>query len=219
MNNHRLCSIIVSLLCVAGLAASTGIAQPAGAPPAAAPVPSSIGTTSPGGQTRLSPHATTSEYIGPGRTNLITIIYGRPYTIKPGTTLVRKVWGKDSSGKDGLVPWDKADRLGADESTLIVTPVPLEIAGTTVPAGVYTLYIIPSENGTSKLAFSTAIGKWGIRVDETHDLARFDLQKETLPTPVDQLTIVVAKEPSTNSGVIKIMWETTQFSLPFAVKK
>ncbi|MEO6569563.1 MAG: DUF2911 domain-containing protein [Opitutaceae bacterium] len=217
MNKLCLRSTLASLLCVAGLAVSTSLAQPAATPPAPPPATtaSAVGTMPWNNQPRVSPHATTSQYIGADRA-LVMITYGRPYTIKPGTTLVRKIWG-------GQVPWDKADRLGADESTVIITPMSLVIGDTTVPAGAYTLYIIPSENGTSKLAFSKAIGKWGIgqngRPDETQDVARFDLVKETLPMPVDQLTITVEKVAATNSGVIKIAWENTQFSLPFAVKK
>jgi hypothetical protein len=166
-------------------------------------------------QKRLSPHETTSAYVGGNRRSgtLITINYGRPYAVKPGTTEVRKIWG-------GLVPWGKADRLGADEATLLVTPLPLVIGATTVPAGAYTLYIVPSEAGPSKLAFSTNIGKWGIPVDETHDVARFDLKKDPVEKTVDQLTLELANDPATpNSGVLKITWETTQFSLPFTVKK
>ncbi len=166
-------------------------------------------------QKRLSPHETISAYVGGTRRTgtLITISYGRPYSTKPGTTEVRKIWG-------GLVPWGKADRLGADEATLLVTPLPLVIGGTTVPAGAYTLYIVPSEAGPSKLAFSTNTGKWGIPVDETHDLARFDLKKDPIEKPVDQLTLELANDPATpNSGVLNITWENTKFSLPFAVKK
>ncbi|MEO7798491.1 MAG: DUF2911 domain-containing protein [Opitutaceae bacterium] len=210
MNKHCLRSSLVALLSLLGLAASTSFAQPATTPPAAMAA-SAVGTTAPNDKPRVSPHATTSQYIGTDRA-LVMITYGRPYTIKPGTTLVRKIWG-------GQVKWDVADRLGADESTLIVTPMSLVIGETTIPAGVYTLYIIPSEAGTSKLAFSKTIGKWGIPVDEKNDVARFDLKKETLAQPVDQLTITVAKVAATNSGVIQIAWENTQFSLPFAAKK
>ncbi len=163
----------------------------------------------------MSPHETISAYIGGNRRTgtLVTISYGRPYSIKPGTTEVRKIWGD-------LVKWDKADRMGADEATLLVTPLPLEIQGTTVPAGAYTLYIVPSESGTSKLAFSTNIGKWGIPVDEKHDLARFDLKKEAVENTVGQLTLELANDASApNSGVLNIVWENTKFSLPFAVKK
>jgi hypothetical protein len=177
----------------------------------AAPATPAVRVASTGGN---SPHETTSTVIGDRRTGpRVTITYGRPFSKSPRTGEVRKIWG-------GLVPWDKADRLGSDEATLIVTPLPLVIGETTVPAGAYTLYIVPSEAGPTKLAFSSNIGKWGIPVDEKHDVARFDLKKDALEKSVDQLTIAITNDsPTTNTGVIKISWETTQFSLPFAIKK
>jgi hypothetical protein len=69
-----------------------------------------------------------------------------------------------------------------------------------------------------KLAFSTNIGKWGVPVDETHDLARVDLTKDTLEKPVDQLTLAVENNPA-GGGVLKIMWENTQFSVAFINNK
>jgi hypothetical protein len=163
-------------------------------------------------QKRISPHETISTVIGDRRTgDRITITYGRPYTKDPKTSEPRKIWG-------GLVKWDKADRLGADEATLFITQQPIMIGETTIPAGAYTLYTIPSEKGPTKLAFSTNIGKWGVPVDETHDLTRVDLQKDALDKPVDQLTLAIENNPA-GGGVLKIMWENTQFSVPFTVQK
>ena len=163
-------------------------------------------------QKRISPHETISTVIGERRTgNRITITYGRPYTKDPKTGEPRKIWG-------GLVPWDKADRLGADEATLLITQQPILIGGTTIPAGAYTLYTVPSENGPTQLAFSTNIGKWGVPVYETHDLARVDLKKDTLEKPVDQLTLAVENNPA-GGGVLKIIWENTQFSVAFTIIK
>jgi hypothetical protein len=150
-------------------------------------------------QTRLSPHETTSAVLGDRRAgDRVTITYGRPYSKDPRTGEVRKIWGS-------LVPWDSAYRLGADEATLIVTQQPLIIGDATV--------LVPSEKGASKLAISTSIGKWGVPVDEAHDLARVDLKREALAAPVDQLTIAIDKN-SEGGGVLKIMWESTQFSAP-----
>jgi hypothetical protein len=161
---------------------------------------------------RASPHETVSTVIGERATgNRITLVYGRPYTKHPKTGEPRKIWG-------GLVAWDKSDRLGADEATLLLTQKPLVIGGATIPAGAYTLYLIPSETGVSRLAFSKALGKWGLPIDETQDVLRADLTKETLPSPVDQLTIYVDRGPD-ETGTLKIMWETTQFSLPIASAK
>ena len=182
--------------------------------PAAAPATPPKKAASTGG---TSPHETISAYIGGTRRTggvLVTISYGRPYSAKGGVGEARKIWG-------GLVPWDKADRLGSDEATLLVTPVPLVIGETTIPAGAYTLYIVPSETGATKLAFSSNIGKWGIPVDEKHDVARFDLKKSSVEKQVDQLTLALAQDPAApnTSGLLTITWETTQFTLPFMVKK
>lgn len=161
---------------------------------------------------RLSPHETTYVRVGTDRASasLVSITYGRPYSAKGGKGETRKIWGD-------LVKWEKADRLGSDEATLIVLQHPIEIDGKAIPAGAYTLYIVPSESGQSKLAFSSHIGKWGVPVDESKDVARVNLKKEPIDSQVDQLTIVLENQPPT--GVIKIMWEKTQFSVPFTVKK
>ena len=163
-------------------------------------------------QKRVSPHETTSTVIGDRRTGCrVTITYGRPYMKD------RKIWG--TAEAKALVPSGKAWRLGADEATLLVTQQPLAFGETTVPAGAYVLYLVPEENGAAKLAISTKLGGWGIPVDETHDLARVDLKKETLDKPVDQLTVALEKDAAGTGGIIKISWDTTQFSVPFTVKK
>ena len=159
-------------------------------------------------QKRVSPHETLSAVIDGNR---VTITYGRPYAIKPGTTEVRKIWGT-------LVPYDKPWRMGADEATTLITQKPLQMGGTTIPAGVYTLYMMPSETGVSKLAISTQLGGWGIPVDTKHDLAQVDLTKDALDKPADQFTMGIAKNPA-GGGVLKLSWESTQFSVPFTVAK
>ena len=215
MNNKLTSSVIltaVALVCAASLVAQSGQTKE----PAAqqkkqkqAPLPGA-GT---GGAT---PHATTSAVIGPDRTKggMVVITYGRPHAVHPRKGgEPRKIWG-------GLVPYGKADRLGADEATTLVNEHPIEVGGKTLPSGAYTLYIVPSESGPSKLAFSKHIGKWGVPVDETQDIVRVDLKKEALDENVDQLTIQVENTPPQSmNGVIKIKWEKTQFSAPFTLKK
>lgn len=158
-------------------------------------------------QRRLSPHETISAVIGGDR---VTIVYGRPFTKNPRSGEVRKIWG-------GLVPYGEPWRMGADEATTLITQRPLEMGGKTIPAGAYTLYMMPQENGASQLAISTAIGGWGIPVDTKHDLARVDLTKESLDKPVDQFTMAIARDSS--GGVLKLMWENAQYSVPFTVAK
>jgi len=157
---------------------------------------------------RLSPHETISAVIDGNR---VTVVYGRPYTTKPGTTEAREIWG-------ALVPYGKVWRVGADEATLLITQKPLEMGGTTIPAGAYTLFMLPEENGASKLIINKQIGQWGLQYNEAEDLARIDLTKGTVDEPVHQFTMAIERNPS-GGGILKLTWEKTEFSAPFTVQK
>lgn len=151
----------------------------------------------------VSPHETTSATVSGDR---VTIVYGRPYTKDPHSGESRKIWGS-------LVPYGKVWRTGSDEATLLITQKPIVIGGTTVPAGAYSLYTLPAEDG-AKLIVNKEIGQWGTHYDESKDLARVDMKKEALDKPVDQFTMAV-----TRNGELKMMWENTQYSVPFTVQK
>ena len=126
---------------------------------------------------RRSPHDTISTVIGDRRTgNRVTIVYGRPYTKDPRTGEERKIWGT-------LVPYGKVWRTGADEATLFITQRPIMFGQVTIPAGAYTLFTLPAEDGTAKLIFNKQLGQWGLQYDEKQDLARVDLKKEALQSP------------------------------------
>ena len=163
-------------------------------------------------QKKASPHETISAVIDGNR---ISISYGRPYAIKPGTTEVRKIWG-------GLVPYGKVWRTGADQATLLTTEQPIALGGTNFPAGTYSLFTVPAADGTAKLIVNKRTGQWGIPYNEqseaTNELARIDLKKDTLDKTVDQFTMAIEPNPAGGGG-LKMMWENTQFSVPFTVKK
>ena len=159
-------------------------------------------------QKRVSPHETVSAVIDGNR---VTVVYGRPYTKDPKSGEARKIWG-------GLVPYGKVWRTGADEATTLTTQKPIVFGDTTIPAGAYTLYTLPQEDGSAKLIVNKQLGQWGTQYDEKQDLARIDLKKDALEKPLDQLAIAVAKNPS-GGGVLKIMWEDTQYSAAFTVQK
>jgi hypothetical protein len=158
-------------------------------------------------QKRVSPHETITATIDGDE---IKIVYGRPYSKDPKSGEIRKIWG-------GLVPYGKAWRAGADEATTLTTKSALLFGATEIPAGSYTLYMVPDEKGTSKLAFGKKTGQWGIPVDTKNDLAQVDLKKEPLDPQVDQFAISLSA--AGKGGVIKLMWEKTQYSAEFTVKK
>ena len=159
-------------------------------------------------QKRTSPHETISTVVDGSR---VVLVYGRPYSTKPGTSEARKIWG-------GLVPYGKVWRTGADEATLLISQKPLVFGDTTIPAGAYTLFTLPNEDGTAKLIISKDLGEWGLQYKEANDLARVDLTKSTLDTPVDQFTMAITKTPG-GGGTIKMSWENTAYSVPFTIQK
>jgi len=160
---------------------------------------------------RLSPHETLSAVVD---NNRVTIVYGRPYSTKPGTTEVRKVWGT-------LVPWGKVWRAGADEATLLISQKPLVIGGAPVAAGAYTLFMLPNEDGTAKLIISKQLGQWGLQYDEKQDLVRVDMKKDSMDKTVDQFTMSVGKDSTAAAGVgvLKMMWENATYSVQYSVAK
>jgi hypothetical protein len=135
----------------------------------------------------------------------ISIVYGRPYSKDPKSGEKRKIWG-------GLVPYGKVWRMGADEATLLTADKTISIGGTAIAPGTYSLYLLPAEGG-AKLIVNKQTGQWGTKYDESQDLVRIDLKKEMVDKPVDQFTIAVG------NGVLKLMWENTQYSAPIAVKQ
>lgn len=203
--------ILVSLTAFALAFTASGFAQAdsKAAPAKKQPAPKIANST--GGTT---PHETTSTVVDGNR---VTIVYGRPFAKHPRTGEVRKVWG-------GLVPFGKVWRTGSDEATLLITQQPIELGGSTIPAGAYTLWTIPEQDGSAKLAINRQIGQWGAGpdfkkiYDEANDVARVSLKKEAAPKSVDQFTMAIERNAS-GGGVLKMMWEDTQYSVPFTVKK
>ncbi|HSV13990.1 MAG TPA: DUF2911 domain-containing protein [Tepidisphaeraceae bacterium] len=142
-----------------------------------------------------------------------TIYYCRP-AIRSPKGEDRKIWG-------GLVPWDKVWRLGANQATLLISQSTLQFGDdVTIPANTpVTLYMLPVENGVSKLIINKRIGQSGVDYDEKQDLGRVDLKKDDLTQTVDRLILAMPMNKPGGGGTLQIAWENTMFSVPFTVKK
>jgi hypothetical protein len=159
-------------------------------------------------KSRVSPHETVKADIGG---NEISIVYGRPYTKDPKTGEKRKIWG-------GLLPFDKVWRLGADEATLLTTQKPLEIGDKSVPAGTYSLFLMPHSDKSASLIINKQTGQWGTKYDEKQDFARIDMKGQPDTSSPDQLTVAIDKN-SSGGGTIKVAWENTEYSVDFTSGK
>ena len=156
-------------------------------------------------QKRVSPPDVSTTQVNDG---YVSVFYSRPFTKDPKSGEVRKVWGE-------LVPFGKVWRLGANEATLLVTQKGLVFGETAVPAGAYSLFMLPQEDGSAKLIISKQLGEWGsYSYDEKQDVARIDLKKEEAAAPVDQFTIALDK-----SGAMSFAWADVKYSTTFSGKK
>jgi hypothetical protein len=152
------------------------------------------------GQPVLSPRDTTRATIGSAH---LLVDYGRPS--KRG----RAIFG-------GLVPWDQVWRTGANAATTFVTDKSLAFGGTVVPAGTYTLYSVPKNNGNWLLVINKQTKQWGTEYHEDQDLARIPMNTAAAPSSVEKFKINVV--PDGSGGEIQLVWDTTEASAKFAVK-
>lgn len=117
--------------------------------------------------------------------------------------------GRDIFGN--VVPWNTVWRTGANAATQLNTSADLVIGGTTVPAGKYTLWTLPTQTGW-KLIINKQTGQWGTEYDAAQDLARVDAKVETLATPVEQMAIAF------EGGALTVSWDKTKVSVPVSRK-
>lgn len=131
----------------------------------------------------------------------IAVQYGRP------SMRERKIYG-------GLVPFDAVWRTGANEATHLRTSADLKIGDAAIPAGHYTLYTLPGEEGWT-LIVNKQTGQWGTQYDAEQDLVRLPMMLEKLEEPLEMFTIVV--EETEGGGVLALDWATTRAYVMFEV--
>lgn len=113
----------------------------------------------------------------------------------------------------GLVPWNQVWRTGANAATQFTTDADLVIGGTTVPAGKYTLWTLPTPVGVT-LIVNKETGQWGTDYHAAQDFARIDMTSTPLATPVEQFTIAIA--PGATGNQLQMRWGSTQWAVPIA---
>ena len=151
-------------------------------------------------RSRVSPHESVKGTIDGAD---LAIVYGRP------SMRGRKIMG-------ALVPYGRWWCPGADEATELTTSKSLRIGNLVVPAGTYTLYMLPTANDWT-LMINKETGMFHTQYFPGSDLGRVTLQKRALASPIEQLTFVFAPAAAGPGGVLAMRWETTEVSTPFTV--
>ena len=146
----------------------------------------------------LSPaqHAQVNFAPGPGA---IDISYNSP------SIRGRKIMG-------GLVPYGQVWRTGANPATTLVTTTPIHIGTLALPAGTYTLYTLPSEQGWL-LIVNKQIGQWGTEYHQDQDLGRVPMQAVPMSSP-QQVMSITFEHTTPTATQLHVRWETTDRYVP-----
>lgn len=138
-----------------------------------------------------------------GRT--VKLCYGRP------SARGRKMIGGEA------VPFGKLWRTGANEPTVVFTPVALDIAGVKVGPGKYSIYSVPDAKEWV-IIVNRSTSQWGhestyTKEVEAQEVGRGKAPVQKLSKPVETFTIV----PHPASGEVQHLyldWETTRVVVP-----
>lgn len=134
----------------------------------------------------------------------VKVCYGRPSA--RGRTMV----GGES------VPYGKLWRTGANEPTMIHTPVKLDIAGITVEPGSYSLYTVPGESEWEVIV-NRSITQWGHESRYTDEVRAQEVGRAKVPNGhLDEHveTFTISAEPASGGVNLVLRWEHTEVVIP-----
>jgi hypothetical protein len=135
----------------------------------------------------------------------VKVCYGRP-----------SLRGRQMLGS-AAIPYGKLWRTGANEPTIFITPVALQVAGIKVPPGTYSLYTVPGEKEWEVIV-NRSTSQWGHEGRYTaevkaQELGRGKAPAESVAAPVEQFTI--RAEPAGSAGQALVLeWEKTRVRIP-----
>ena len=129
---------------------------------------------------------------------IIRIIYSRPH--RQG----RVIFGN-------LLKYGERWRLGANEATEIEFFQNVSIQGKKINAGRYIIYAIPYEEKWT-IILNNDLYTWGLQIDSTKDLMRFDIPLKKAPVNFEYFTMVF--QPMTGGAELLMDWDNTEARLP-----
>ena len=140
----------------------------------------------------------------------VKVCYGRPSA--RGRTML--------GGKE--VPYGKLWRTGANEPTMIHTPVPLSVAGIEIGPGSYSLYTIPGE-GEWVVIVNSSITQWGHIAEysskvKAQEMGSAEVHRDWLDDHVEKMTFRT-EAGSDGATLLVLEWEHTRVSIPITARE
>ncbi len=115
-----------------------------------------------------------------------------------------------------LAPFGQVWRTGADAATQLVTDRDVQIGGTLVPAGTYSIFSVPTATGWL-LVLNRQHGQWGTEYHPERDLARIPLRIRSLSRQVERFTIALTPA-GTAAGTLRLAWANREGSVAVRVR-
>lgn len=147
-----------------------------------------------GGFSALSPPRAATGRIG---TVDVEVRYGQPS--RRGRTIFPDV-----------VPYGVVWRAGANAATEVTFSADVRVAGEPVPAGTYSLWVLPGERADT-LIVNRATRIWGVSYDAAQDLVRVPLRRERLDDRVESLVYEITGEGG--AGRLSLAWDERRMSV------
>jgi len=122
--------------------------------------------------------------------------------------------------KDGLISNDHGYpvwRAGANEATKLHSEGDIEIAGTTLPKGDYSLYVDLTDPAKWVLLINKQTGQWGLTHDAALDVAKVPMKMEKPPAIIENLKFTL-KDEGKGKGSLTLAWEDFCGTVEFSVK-
>ena len=151
-----------------------------------------------------------------------------------GSPKVRTEWYVDSSSVavaysrpslkgraiDAVVPQNAPWKVSDDEPATITSSKPLTFANINIPAGSYSLWVIP-QGDTWTLAINKATGAAASKYEQAQDVGRIAMKTEKLAKPVDQAVLTVEPSSDRVTGGVQLAFEfgNLRAVAPFLVRR
>lgn len=158
---------------------------------------------------KASPFSRVEQGVGLSK---ITIEYSRP------AVNGRVIFGDQSNGLSGLVPYGRIWRVGANESTKITVDSDIEVMGNILHKGTYALYAFPQLDSW-EVVFHKNTSHWGDGrkvYDPNEDVFRITVVPEKT-TSFQENFLITFDDIAHNSANMVWLWEHTKITVPITV--
>jgi hypothetical protein len=148
---------------------------------------------------QLSPNASVKQHVG---ISDVTLDYSSP-GVKG-----RKIWGD-------VVPYDKTWRAGANQPTKLTVSRDFSFGGTAVPAGAYSLFMVPG-----KASWTVLLNKNLTASQDEHDakddVAHITVKPVALPALRERLRYTL-DDPQDDRVMLDLEWERVRIQVPITI--